>query len=106
MSINDKPEVRPPLAKGDYQEMLRGWGIDPKSAEERAEEAYGDQARAEAGPPFDYQSEEVGEAFTEWCAGAQVEARDDQEYRRLRHAFTAGMNETSRYAGLEPEAGS
>ena len=55
--------------------------------------------------PFDYQSEEVAEAFTEWCAAEQVEARDDQEYRWLRGAFTAGMNETARYARPEPEAG-
>jgi hypothetical protein len=47
--------------------------------------------------PFDYQSEEVAEAFTEWCAAKGVEARNDQEYRWLRQAFTAGMNETARY---------
>jgi hypothetical protein len=46
---------------------------------------------------FAYDSEEVGEAFTEWCASAGIEARDDQEYRQLRAAFTAGMNEVSRY---------
>jgi hypothetical protein len=33
---------------------------------------------------FGYQSEEVAEAFTEWCAAAGIEARDDQEYRWLR----------------------
>jgi hypothetical protein len=46
---------------------------------------------------FDYASEEVGEAFTEWCATEGIEARDDREYRQLRQAFTAGMNEISRY---------
>ena len=46
---------------------------------------------------FEYASEEVGEAFTEWCASENVEARDDQEYRTIRAAFTAGMNEVSRY---------
>jgi hypothetical protein len=56
-------------------------------------------------PPFDFQSEEVAEAFTEWCAANQAEARNDQEYRWLRHAFTAGMNEVARYARPEPEAG-
>jgi hypothetical protein len=54
------------------------------------------------GAPFDYQSEEVGEAFTEWCAAGGIEARDDQEYRWLRQAFTAGMNEAARYAD-EPD---
>jgi hypothetical protein len=47
---------------------------------------------------FEYASEEVGEAFTEWCGSEGVEARDDQEYRAIRAAFTAGMNEVSRYA--------
>jgi hypothetical protein len=51
--------------------------------------------------PFDYQSEEVAEAFTEWCAARRVEARDDQEYRWLRQAFTAGMNEIARYMAAE-----
>ena len=46
---------------------------------------------------FTYDSEEVGEAFTEWCASEGIEARDDQEYRTIRAAFTAGMNEVSRY---------
>lgn len=51
-----------------------------------------------ASPEFEYASEEVGEAFTEWCAAENIEARDDQEYRNLRAAFTAGLNEMSRYA--------
>ena len=51
----------------------------------------------EIGPAFEYASEEVGEAFTEWCASEGIEARDDQEYRTIRAAFTAGMNEVSRY---------
>ena len=57
--------------------------------------------------PFAYQSEEVAEAFTEWCAAGGVEARDDQEYRWLRQAFTAGMNEVARYgaAGLAAATG-
>jgi ribosomal protein L16 Arg81 hydroxylase len=46
---------------------------------------------------FEYASEEVGEAFTEWCGSEGIEARDDQEYRVIRSAFTAGMNEVSRY---------
>jgi hypothetical protein len=46
---------------------------------------------------FECTSEEVGEAFTEWCASEDIEARDDQEYRTVRAAFTAGMNEVSRY---------
>jgi hypothetical protein len=46
---------------------------------------------------FEYASEEVGEAFTEWCASEGIEARDDQEYRTIRAAFTAGMNEAGRY---------
>jgi hypothetical protein len=49
------------------------------------------------GPAFEYASEEVGEAFTEWCGSEGIEARDDQEYRAIRSAFTAGMNEVSRY---------
>jgi hypothetical protein len=49
---------------------------------------------------FGYQSEEVAEAFTEWCAAAGIEARDDQEYRWLRQAFTAGLNEAARYGAL------
>lgn len=49
------------------------------------------------GPAFGYASEEVGEAFTEWCSAEGIEARDDQEYRTARAAFTAGMNEVSRY---------
>jgi hypothetical protein len=53
---------------------------------------------------FSYQSEEVAEAFTEWCAARGIEARDDQEYRWLRQAFTAGMNEVARYGapGVTP----
>lgn len=50
------------------------------------------------GPAFAYDSEEVGEAFTEWCSAENIEARDDQEYRNLRSAFTAGLNEMSRYS--------
>lgn len=52
--------------------------------------------------PLAYDSEEVGEAFTEWCAARNIEARDDQEYRWLRQAFTAGMNEVARYAEPAP----
>jgi hypothetical protein len=50
------------------------------------------------GALFDYQSEEVAEAFNEWCTAEGIEARNDQEYRWIRQAFTAGMNETARYA--------
>jgi hypothetical protein len=56
------------------------------------------KARTVSAAPFDYVSEEVAEAFTEWCAAEGVEARDDQEYRGLRQAFTAGMNEIARYS--------
>ena len=56
------------------------------------------------GPAFEYASEEVGEAFTEWCASESIEARDNQEYRWLRRAFTAGMNEVSRYGDAPQSA--
>lgn len=55
-----------------------------------------------ASPAFEYASEEVGEAFTEWCVSEGIEARDDQEYRTIRAAFTAGMNEISRYGQPMP----
>ena len=34
------------------------------------------------------------------AAAAGIEARDDQEYRWLRQAFTAGLNEAARYGAL------
>jgi hypothetical protein len=71
---------------------------------------YGREAAAKASivrpVPFDYQSEEVAEAFTEWCAAEGIEARDDQEYRWLRQAFTAGMNEFARYPEYDRSPGS
>lgn len=64
-------------------------------------ESEADATRTPAGPAwFVYDGEEVGEAFTEWCAAERIEARDDEEYRWLRQAFTAGMNAVAQYPEL------
>lgn len=46
-----------------------------------------------SGLEFDYQSEEVGEGFTEWCARACIEAATDAGYIALRQAYAAGLND-------------
>lgn len=87
--------------------MRRFMREHPLTGKSGASQAADAKARVVSAAPFAYVSEEVAEAFTEWCAAEGVEARDDQEYRWLRQAFTAGMNETARYAPADlfgPEA--